>query len=381
MSAATGAPAALSRFAFATATRADDAGLRARLASDVMPGAVAITFRREPSYFDGAHLQGDDTHVIACTDRTSGAIVGMSCRSRRSAGIDGTARRIAYLSDLRGDVAYRSGTLLARGFRELAALHRREPVGYSYAVIYEGNEPALRLLCSGRAGLPSFTLIDRLLTPAIPLDFARRPIALDGIALRRATEIDREPIIDLLRREWSGKQLAPADPADALAHGALRTLAISDFFVATRGARVVACLAAWNQARLRQTHVEAYSGPLAHWRRVINALARITPLRPLPDPGGRLPFIYLAAIASDGNDPHLFDALLRHALNALRRGPWHHAIVGLAESDPLSSVLLRLRRIEAAGLVHSVRFPDDPPTLFESLATRHRPLYLEAGCL
>ncbi len=369
-----------SRFEFAIATRDDDAGLRARLAADVMPGSIAITFRREPSYFDSAHLQGTDTTVIKCVERATGRIVGMSCRSLRRVTIAGQPHAVAYLSDLRGDAAYRNGTLLARGFRHLAALHRERPVGCSFAVIYDGNEPARRLLTSGRAGLPEFRPIDRLLTPALLLDLPRRVPRLAGVTFRRATAADRDAIVALLVLEWRAKTLSPADPADALGHGELRTVATTDFFVAFRGPRLVACLAAWDQGRFRQTHVEGYSGSIGRWRTTYNLLTRVTPFKPLPAPGERIPHLYLGLIASDGNDPALFDALLRHACNALRGGRWHHAIVGLCESDPLSAVLAGHRRIQAAGLIHTVRFPDDPPVLFEAI-DRAPVRYLEAGCL
>ncbi len=370
----------MSRFAFATAGPADDAGLRRRLANDVMPGAIAITFRREPSFFASTHLQGRETEVIKCTDLDSGEIIGMASRSLRTARIGGDAVQVAYLADLRGDRRYRNGTLLARGFRALAARHRERPTAVSYAVIYEGNEHARRLLVSGRAGLPAFTPIDRLLTPAIHLDLPRAAIRVAGVELRRARAADRDGIVALLAREWRRKNLAPADPAHALASGEMRSVATEDFFVALRGDQPIACLAAWDQTPLRQTHVESYGGALRILRPAWNLLAAVSALKPLPAPSQPIPSIYFGLIAAEGNDPALLRALLRHAYNATRKGPWSYAIAGLCESDPLSRVLRDYRRIEAAGLIHLVHFPDDA----SPCATRFgqgTPNYLEAGCL
>ena len=43
---------------FAAAEAGDDAELRAMLRRNVMDGDIALTFRREPSYFQAAAVQG-----------------------------------------------------------------------------------------------------------------------------------------------------------------------------------------------------------------------------------------------------------------------------------------------------------------------------------
>ena len=48
----------MSQFRFELATEADDADLRSILAATPMEGAVAVTFRREPSYFRAASVEG-----------------------------------------------------------------------------------------------------------------------------------------------------------------------------------------------------------------------------------------------------------------------------------------------------------------------------------
>jgi hypothetical protein len=55
----------------------------------------------------------------------------------------------------------------------------------------------------------------------------------------------------------------------------------------------------------------------------------------------------------------LFRALLRFAYNQLRGGPWHYAIAGLHEHDPLAQVLAEYRRIEASGQLFIVHYPED----------------------
>ena len=74
----------------------------------------------------------------------------------------------------------------------------------------------------------------------------------------------------------------------------------------------------------------------------------------MPAVGARVPYLYLAFAAVEDDDPILFGGLLRHAYNALRTGPWHYAILGLHERDPLAAVFDDYRRIDAAGLLFAV---------------------------
>ena len=46
----------MSRYRFDLATEADDAALRRVLADTPMPGRIAVSFRREPSYFAAGRL-------------------------------------------------------------------------------------------------------------------------------------------------------------------------------------------------------------------------------------------------------------------------------------------------------------------------------------
>jgi hypothetical protein len=363
---------ALSRYLIELARPEDDAGLRARMAQDRMEGAIAVSFRREPSYFAACRLQGEATQVVKCVERRTGTIVGMGSRSTMRAYVDGTERRIGYLADLRLARERRGGVLLARGYRYFRGLHRADPVPLYTTVIYEGNGPA-RSLVGGRAGLPLYRDWGSVLTPAIRLDRPLAPASLPGVSVGRG---DLHEIVGFLDRAWRAKQFAPVCSLADFAGGRFSGLRAEDFFVARRAGRIVGTLAAWDQSPMRQTHVEGYRGALRLMRPAYNALAALTRLKPLPGVGERIPYVYLACAATEENDPALFRVLMRAALESLRRGPWHYAIAGLHESDPLAAVLAELRRIPAAGRLFVVHFPEEP-----LLIERVRVPYIEAGCL
>ncbi len=366
------------RYTFDLAVPADDAQLRARMADDRMEGNIAVSFRREPSYFDGTRVQGESTQVIKCIDTTSGRIVGLGSRSTSLAWVDGSARRIGYLADLRGAPDVRRGTLLARGFRVLHQLHQRDPVPFYTTVIYEGNAPALASLVGGRAGLPIYQDCGRVLTPALHLDLPRRALRCRGIEIGRGAAAELPDIVAFLNRTLRVRQFAPVYREQDFGAGRFANLAPHDFFVARSNGRIVGTLAAWDQAAIRQTHVERYSPPLALVRPLYNLAARITPLKPLPAVGARIPYVYLGCAAVENDNIELFRSLLRHACNALRRGPWHYAIASLHERDPLAPVLAECRQIAAAGRLFVVHYPEDAAA---AAALEPRLPYVEAGCL
>jgi hypothetical protein len=342
----------MSRYRFEPAVAADDAALRARMAADWLQGSLSVSFRREPSYFAGCALQGEQVQVHKCVDTASSELVGMGARLATRLCINGEWRRVGLLSDLRLAAHARGGTLVARGYRVLRTLHEADPVDFYLTVILDGNRTAIGSIASGRAGLPTYRDFGRMLSPAIPLDWPKPALALPGIRLRRAATGEEGAVLELLAaaaprrqftRDWS--TLAPG-------------LSIADFFVAERGSRLVACVAAWDQHALRQTFIEAYSPALAAVRPFYNAAARLLPLKPLPAPGTRIPYVYLAAVAVLDDDLALWRALLRHAYRDLRHGPWHHAIVSLHEDDPLAAALADYRAIRAAGRIYVVHYGD-----------------------
>lgn len=342
-----------------------------------MEGNISVSFRREPSYFAGCQLQGDLVQVITCRDTMQDHILGLGSRCSAEMHINGQAMRAGYLSDLRGDPAYRKGTLLARGFRFLRALHEADPLPFYYTLILESNTSALKNLLGARAGLPVYTPMGRILTPAIHLDFAKPAIIIANVLLRQASAQDLPMIIRFLDRKMPNRQCSPVyRVADFLPGGRCTGLSATDFYLACRDGVIVGVIAAWDQASIRQTHVEKYSPALAALRPFYNLASRFTSLKSLPKKGDRVPYLYLSCIAIEDDNPELFRSLLRYTYNQLRSGPWHYAIIGLHEQDPLAMVLAEYRSIHAAGLLFRVDF-DTASVNVQPLILDHRIPYIE----
>ena len=348
-----------SRFEFSLATIDDDAELRQHMAENHMPGKISISFRREPSYFRGSQVQGQEVQVIKCVDRKLNHIAGLGCRAVSTAWVNGQLQRVGYLADLRGQPAYRGQTLLARGYRYLRQLHQQDTVRLYYTMILDDNLPARQLLESRRCELPQYRDIGRVLTPAIFLDIPRREINLPGIEFICAQQNQLSDILKFVNQCHAGRQLAPYYQESDFTRGRLQGLRPQDIYLAMRSNKIVGVCAAWDQSDFRQTHVEQYSTSWRMLRPIYNALAACSPLKPLPPEGSAIPFFYLSLIAIENEDQTLFSALLRHVYCARRTGYWHYFIAGLHQRDPLAPVLKKYRRIEAAGRLYLVHYPED----------------------
>src|SRR5438552_11468240 len=106
----------MSRYQFDLATEADDADLRRVLAETPMPGRIAVSFRREPSYFAAAEVDGHFRQVVAGRDLDTGRLIGFGSRSIRRVFVNGQPADVGYLSALRLLPEHRNLGLMARGY-------------------------------------------------------------------------------------------------------------------------------------------------------------------------------------------------------------------------------------------------------------------------
>ena len=345
----------MTRYTFSIAQPNDDAQLRARMAADWIEGALTLSLRREPSYFAASRLQGA-MQIIVCREAATGEIVATLARSVASVFLDGAPRRAALISDVRVDRAHRGRGLVAQLFRELRALHEADPLS-CYMLIYEDNAPARRSLAGERPGMPTLRPCSRLAAHALPLGAHRAGAAPAQTTFRRASADALPEIVSFLAARHARCQWAPVlTIEDFLPGGRCDTLRAGDFFVAIRDGRICATMAAWDQAPLRQAHVERYAGLIAYARPAYNLLAALRGRPRLPVPGERLPYVYLAFIAAENDDATLCAALLGHVCNALRGGPWLHALAALDEADPLSAAFRGHRSVRSAVLCYEVDF-------------------------
>src|SRR5262245_47635460 len=193
----------MSSYRFELATPDADADLRRILVETPMPGRVAVSFRREPSYFAAAVVDGRFHQVVAARDCTADRLVGFGARSVREMYLNGRVEPVGYLSSLRLLAEHRNRGLVARGFAFLRKLHTDRRTPLYLMTIAEGNDTAQALLTSGRVGLPAHHFAGHYHTVALPLGRWRAPA---GEGIRPATEADLPEVLAFLNSVGPDRQ-------------------------------------------------------------------------------------------------------------------------------------------------------------------------------
>jgi hypothetical protein len=370
------------RYTFELATRADDAQLRAMLAATPMAGRIAVSFRREPSFFDAAVVDGDFHQVVVCRDQEHGQIVGFGCRSVRNLFVNGRPTPVGYLSLLRVLPGYRNMGLVARGYAYFRRLHGDGRTALYLTTIAEGNELALSTVTTGRARLPEYAFAGRYHTVVIPIARRRREFKSRDTTLqiREATADDRDGLLAFLAMVGPARQFFPCfAPADFFEKDStFKDLAPADLLVAVREGRVVGTLGGWNQQGFRQSVVEGYTGYLRWGRPLYNAWAVVRGLPRLPRVGEPLRYLMAAIPAVAGNERVVFEALLQGLLARASGGPCDYVLVGLHESDPLLPFARRFGAESYVTRMYVVRWQDESK---DQVRLDERPAYLELGFL
>jgi hypothetical protein len=367
----------MSRYRFELVGPSDDADLRHVLAATPMPGAVAVAFRREPSFFAGAGVDGRFRQVIAARDADSGRVVGFGCRSVMGRYVNGRPESVGYLSSLRLLEAHRNRGLVARGYAYFRKMHGDGLARLYLTTIAEGNDVALSLLTSGRAGLPAYHYAGRYHTAALPLS-RRRPRSAPGIEVRPARAEDVSELVECLHTVGPRRQFFPVYTAEDFGTegGIFKDLRPEQVLLAHRGGRLAGALAGWDQHGFRQTVVCGYSRALRWARPLYNAWARWRAVPTLPAPGEELR--YLTAALPVADDAEVFAALLDALLVRSSGGPAAYLLLGLHEADPLLEVARSYRARWYTTRLYLVCW-EDSEAMRKGLDGR--PPYLELGCL
>jgi hypothetical protein len=360
----------MSRYRIELATEDDDADLRRVLAETPMPGRVTVSFRREPSYFAAAEVDGHFRQVVAGRDLDTGRLIGFGSRSVRRVYVNGRPTDVGYLSALRLLAEHRNLGLVARGYAHFRKLHADGQAQLYLTTIAEGNDRALDLLTSGRAGLPAYHPAGRYCTLAIPR--VRSPRGQADI--RPATPDDLPAILDFLQTHGPTRQFFPCYMAADFfgTHGALRGLRPADLLLAWQSGRLVGTLGSWDQSGYRQAVVHGYRGLLRWTRPLVNGWQWLHGRPALPRAGGALRHRIAALPVVADHVPDVLTALLAAATGG------EYLLLGLHERDPLLPAARRYSTAEYVTRLFVVCWSDGEACRD---ALDGRVPYLEAGSL
>jgi hypothetical protein len=369
------------RYRLELGNAADDADLREILAATPMAGAISLAFRRDPSYFAAAVVEGDFRQVVVARDLDSGRVVGFGARSVSRRFVNGRECSIGYLSGLRILAEHRRSSLLGRGFHFFRELHEDRRAQLYLTTIAADNRPALDALTSGRGGVPRYHPAGDYHTLAIPADAVPDSVGRQhGFICRQAEASDMEPILEFLRAQGPRRQFFPCDLlGSSLANtGELRGLDLENFVLAERSDELVGVGAAWDQRAFRQTVVHQYSGAMRWLRPAYNTWARASRRPALPPAGSVLRTVFTARLVVLQDDPAVFVALKAQLRQKARVSGAHYLLVGMHADDPLWPAARSLSARRYTTRLFYVAWEDEQE-LLDSLDERAP--YLELGSL
>lgn len=238
---------------FREARPEDDPQLTSLIAKP-MPGALSLSFCREPSFLRSCAECGPPRRVLVA--EAEGRMVALCSHFLHTYRVGGVEREIWTVGDFRAlpEAAYRSVT--GRGWRALRERLQGKPAVMS---VVDQNMAALRLFAKQRKGWPRLHPVARLQTYLFPLM---------GVAAGDEYGLVR-PSADVFSNSWNDREGTPFQPR------LQRSLIAGDLFALSDGAGLRAAGCLWDQSAHRQWRVAGYSG----------AYRRLYQMGVLPAPG------------------------------------------------------------------------------------------------
>jgi hypothetical protein len=325
-----------------------------------MDGDIRLTLEREPNSFLASTIAGEFEQVIVARDQHAHTMLGMGSRSVMPAFVNGRPQPLGYLSQLRVDRRHRGRTrLLTGGYAVLRDLHADGTTPFYVSTIVADNRPARRILEAGLKGFPTYRRLERLATLVLPVA-RRRRVPRSSLHVARASADLLPEIVACLERNLSRYQFAPHWTSEVLGSPTrTRGLAVSDFYVALRGGRVVGCLARWDQRHFKQAVVRGYSRRLRTVRPLANVVARLAGSPRLPPTGTVLRNAFITHVAIDGDDPHVLRLLLTTLYNDSPAQALDYLTLAFADRNPFTAVVrAAFRHRIYASMLYAVHWED-----------------------
>lgn len=330
------------RFTFEVVGPEEDTALRTLLRDTAMPGDVALTFQREPSFFAAERAGNVDSQIMVVRDTASGQVAGVACRAFRQVYVDGLARLCGYLSNLRGIPDLRGGTVLARAYRYLKDLHADGRTPYYLTTILDDNVSARDLLTSGRAGLPAYHPWGGITTYLLPLyGRKRKPGREDDAIIRDPHGALLDAAADCLAAFNSRHQFGPVYTCDDLSAVTplLPDFLLDNLYVYQRDGAVTATLGVWDQSGFKQTVVAGYADRYRLARPLSSLGARLGLSPRLPRVGESLRHVHAALVSHAPGHESDLEALLDMAVREWSGRGYVYLAAGAHERSDLNALL------------------------------------------
>jgi hypothetical protein len=314
-----------------------DSRIRRLLRNIDMPGAVKLSYCREPDYFAGESVYGPLCQTLVY--ERDNAVMAMACRSIKPVFVNGRETAIGYLSGLRIDPAARNTGILGRGYKALRTLHADGCVPAYLSTIVAANTAAQTLLTSGRAGLPQYRGIGSYRVYTMPLGRGCKRRRSNRAEIIDGSKIGLSEIVRFLQDHGRQRQFFPVYRESDFNSSRMRGFMPGNFLAAIDGSKITGVLGIWDQGGFKQNIVTGYGGMMAAVRPLLNGAMRIAGFHGLPMPGRELKLLVASFICIANDEPSILAALIDAAAAQYSGNVYWGISLGLHERDPLRKAL------------------------------------------
>ncbi len=304
-------------------------------------GNIHFTLQREPNFFEALDVEGYTPKVMAVINSANNEIACSAIRTKRMCYINGKAVQIGYLSGLRLVNKYKSGTALPRIFNYLKENQSSENCALYFCSIFDDNTHAIKVLTSGKAGIPMFRKFGQFRTFIFKPSTVKIPGNLQ-VEIRKANKEDIDKMLDFLNKEGSAFQLFPVYERKDFINktGIFKKSQLNDIAIACINGEIIGTMALLNQSAFRQWKIQHYSNSFKLLKPFINFGARISGKPVFPKEGESINYRILSLICIKNFDAEIFQRLLNFLTTSLTGSTYIFA--GFFEQNPL---------------IHSLNFP------------------------
>ncbi len=344
------------RYTLRLAGRGDDGSIRRLLRERAMPGAIRLSFQREPSYFDGLDRECLRHDTVVVEDPHGGELIAIGARQVQPALFGGDSVRLGYLSQLRVASGRRIPLRAAReAWAILRSCRREDELPFDLTSIASENREARRLLERGVPGQPHYHFLAPYRVHVLATNVPNRSARTREFELRNADQATGGEAMALHGQACREAKLAvPGQPHE---ESSLR-------LVASRNGRIVAGLAVEDAAARRQFVVRGYEGAL-HWSRpIVNLVMWMRGAPLLPDVGRPLRTGSISRLTCRPGSEAAIAPLVGHAATLARRQGIDLLLAGCVPGDPVGAAIERTFRTRTySSAIYAVAWEPLPPAL------------------
>lgn len=345
---------------FELADRDTEGQFRQLLRENPLAGNIHVLLTREPDAFHAAAVSGDVFELVLAYRERPRNLIGGCARFEFDAFINGKARRIGYLGELRmrGGLRQRRHALV-EGYRTVRRLHEEGSAPFYLTTIIADNVSTRRLLERGLSDMPTYQPLETMVTLTMSTRQAAR-LRSSGAGLEIVPADGFDGLAARLARSGRNYQFYPVWSSATLRSATRsRGITLDDFVVVADANDVRGALCLWDQRAFKQTVVTGYSRRLARLRPMLNLAAPVLRQPRLPAPGDFLESAFLSHLSVDEDDDAALLALVGEAARRARERGIDYLMLGLAERHPLRKTLQKRLHCHSYVSVIYVVYWDD----------------------